>query len=96
MGMQNSAANRFNGVALNTVFITGNLQKIGEGFVHWVWPLKGQPVKSDGVAIFALVWGGYAFGAVLGAIGNDFLAYPLFIPAALLPVVMIEGLSRKS
>ena len=38
MGTQNAAANRFNGVALNTVFITGNLQKLGEELVHWLWP----------------------------------------------------------
>lgn len=92
MGMQNSAANRFNGVALNTVFITGNLQKIGEGFVHWLWPSKDRPAKSDGMAIFALVWAGYAGGAALGALGDFYLTYPLLIPAALLPIVMIEGI----
>ena len=43
MGIQNSAANRFNGVALNTVFITGNLQKLGEELVTWIWPSKDEP-----------------------------------------------------
>ena len=43
MGMQNSAANRFNGVALNSVFITGNLQKLGEGLTHWLWRICGHP-----------------------------------------------------
>ena len=42
MGMQNSAANRFNGVALNTVFITGNIQKIGEGLLAWAWLPTGR------------------------------------------------------
>jgi hypothetical protein len=37
--MQNSAANGFNGAALNTVFITGNLQKLGEGLTHWFWKI---------------------------------------------------------
>ena len=45
MGMQNSAANRFNGVALNTVFITGNLQKIGPGLP--VQPLPPQQRQSN-------------------------------------------------
>jgi uncharacterized membrane protein YoaK (UPF0700 family) len=67
MGLQNSAANRFNGIALNTVFITGNLQKLGEGLLQWAWPPKDGAGKSDGVAIFALVWIGYAVGAGLGA-----------------------------
>jgi uncharacterized membrane protein YoaK (UPF0700 family) len=91
MGMQNSAANRFNGVALNTVFITGNLQKLGEGLTHWFWKIRGWPVgKSEGVAIFALVWITYAIGAVLGAFGESLLRWPLLLPAALLPFVMME------
>ena len=91
MGMQNSAANRFNGVALNTVFNTGNLQKIGEGLVAWAWPPPGAAAKAgDGVAIFAWVWFGYAAGAVLGAFGVLHLRYPLLLPALLLPFVMLD------
>ncbi len=95
MGLQNSAANRFNGIALNTVFITGNLQKLGEGIIHWAWPPKGDTTKSDGVAIFALVWLGYAAGAGLGAIAFKYMAYPLFLPAASLPFVTFT-IARQS
>jgi uncharacterized membrane protein YoaK (UPF0700 family) len=92
MGMQNSAANRFNGVALNTVFITGNIQKIGEGLLHWAWPHPDQTAhKSEGVAIFALVWIAYAVGAVVGAIVESRLTQPLWIPAAILPFIMVSG-----
>ena len=88
MGMQNAAATRFGGVSLNTVFITGNLQKLGEGLVAWLWTRRApSAVASDGVAIFALVWLSYALGAVLGALGHAFLAYPLLVPAAVLPFV---------
>ena len=88
MGMQNAAATRFGGVSLNTVFITGNLQKLGEGLVAWLWTRRApSTVASDGVAIFALVWLSYALGAVLGALGHAFLAYPLLVPAAVLPFV---------
>jgi uncharacterized membrane protein YoaK (UPF0700 family) len=91
MGMQNSAANRFNGVALNTVFITGNLQKLGEGLTHWLLRACGRPVeKSEGVAIFASVWIAYAVGAGLGAGGEMLLRWPLLLPAALLPFVMMH------
>jgi uncharacterized membrane protein YoaK (UPF0700 family) len=91
MGMQNSAANRFNGVALNTVFITGNLQKLGEGLTHWLWKAGGRPVeKSEGVAIFASVWISYAVGAGLGAAADMLLRRPLLLPAAMLPFVMIQ------
>lgn len=88
MGMQNAAATRFGSVSLNTVFITGNLQKLGEGLVAWLWARRGHSAAtSDGVAIFALVWLSYALGAVLGALGNAFVAYPLLVPAAVLPFV---------
>lgn len=91
MGMQNSAANRFNGVALNTVFVTGNLQKLGEGLVAWVWHhTHGQPHASEGVAIFALVWLAYAVGAGSGALANAAVTYPLLLPAAMLPFIMLS------
>lgn len=90
MGMQNSAANRFNGVALNTVFVTGNLQKLGEGLVAWIWHhTHGQPHPSDGVAIFGFVWLAYAVGAATGAFAHAALAYPLLLPAAILPFIML-------
>ncbi|HJT05497.1 MAG TPA: YoaK family protein [Stellaceae bacterium] len=88
MGMQNAAATRFGGVSLNTVFITGNLQKLGEGLVAWLWHRRSRAAPpSDGVAIFGLVWLSYALGALLGAIGDAFLTYPLLVPAAVLPFV---------
>ncbi len=90
MGMQNSAANRFNGVALNTVFVTGNLQKLGEGLVAWAWPHEGAQRSSDGVAIFAYVWISYACGAGFGAVAHAWLTYPLLIPAAILPFIMLD------
>jgi uncharacterized membrane protein YoaK (UPF0700 family) len=97
MGTQNSAVNRFNGVALNTVFITGNLQKLGEGLLAWAWPHQDHTAsKSDGVAIFAYVWIAYAVGAALGAVGNTRLEYPLFIPAALLPFAIMRLRTERS
>ena len=90
MGLQNSAANRFNGVALNTVFITGNIQKVGEGVIAWAWPSPasdgGKP--SSGFAIYGLVWLAYALGAGMGALAERGLAMPLLLPAAILPLVM--------
>ena len=88
MGMQNAAATRFGSVSLNTVFITGNLQKLGEGLVAWLWHRRSRSAPpSDGVAIFGLVWLSYALGALLGAVANAFLTYPLLAPAAVLPFV---------
>jgi uncharacterized membrane protein YoaK (UPF0700 family) len=89
MGIQNSAANRFNGIALNTVFITGNLQKLGEEIVHWIWPLKTGPAPQ-GTGIFAFVWLAYALGAGVGAMAVQLMDKPLLIPAALLPFIMLR------
>jgi uncharacterized membrane protein YoaK (UPF0700 family) len=89
MGIQNSAANRFNGVALNTVFITGNLQKLGEELVTWLWPSKDGAARQ-GATIFAFVWLAYAVGAVAGAVAVNFMEKPLFVPAVILPFIMLQ------
>lgn len=89
MGLQNSAANRFNGVALNTVFITGNIQKVGEGLAAWVWQWRDpKSPAAGGYAIYGLVWVAYAVGAGLGAVAEKMLTQPLLLPAALLPFIM--------
>jgi len=90
MGLQNSAANRFNGVALNTVFVTGNIQKVGEGLTAWLWPAeeKNASKAGSGFAIYGFVWLAYAVGAGLGALAEQSLGEPLLIPAAILPFVM--------
>jgi uncharacterized membrane protein YoaK (UPF0700 family) len=90
MGIQNSAANRFNGVALNTVFITGNLQKLGEELVTWLWPGKDGAARQ-GATIFALVWLAYAVGAGSGAVAVNFFEKPLFVPAFILPFIMLRS-----
>lgn len=96
MGVQNAAATRFGGVSLNTVFITGNLQKLGEGLIAWLWRRRAKgAARSDGVAIFGLVWLSYALGAVLGALGNAHLTYPLLVPAAILPFVYAPWPRRR-
>ncbi len=100
MGLQNSAANRFGGFALNTVFITGNLQKLGEGLIAWAWPSRdGDAKEAEGVAIFGAVWLTYAVGAVLGAVASEHLSFPLLFPAAFLPFVMLSiqdlGLAKR-
>ena len=88
MGAQNAAATRFGDATINTVFITGDLQKLFEGVLAWLWPAKSAPAPS-GLGILALVWVEYFFGALLGAAAHFALAYPLLIPAALLPFVLL-------
>lgn len=88
MGTQNSAANRFGGVALNTVFITGNLQKLGEELVALITRSRDDSKAGSGAGIYALVWLSYAGGAILGALASAWIALPLLVPALVLPFVM--------
>jgi uncharacterized membrane protein YoaK (UPF0700 family) len=91
MGLQSTAMTQFHGVRLNTVFITGNLQRFAEGLAGRYGPRKkGTPTPVEGrgkIAIFGWVWLGYAIGASLGAAGGAFLGYPLLVPVALLGFV---------
>jgi uncharacterized membrane protein YoaK (UPF0700 family) len=88
MGLQNSAANRFNGVALNTVFVTGNIQKVGEGLLAWAWP-SVEAKAAQPFAIYGWVWLAYAAGAGFGALADTVMAQPLLLPAGVLPLVMM-------
>jgi uncharacterized membrane protein YoaK (UPF0700 family) len=95
MGMQSTAATQFGRVRLNTVFITGNIQRFAEGLVRRHLPARtGASPHSEEIAIYGLVWLGYALGAGGGAAGHAFLAWPLIVPAALLPFIYWRG--RKS
>ena len=97
MGTQNAAATRFGRVTLNTVFITGNLQKFGEGIIGLLWPGQGRHAEAPpgDVAIFGLVWLGYAVGAALGAAAQAMVPRPLLVPALILPFVLLRGRSPK-
>jgi uncharacterized membrane protein YoaK (UPF0700 family) len=95
MGAQNGAVTRFGDATLNTVFITGDLQKLFEAVLGWLWQSKpGHP--PPGFAILAPVWLEYFAGALLGALAHAALAYPLLIPAALLPFVLLGRPGKKA
>jgi uncharacterized membrane protein YoaK (UPF0700 family) len=88
MGAQNAAATRFGDATLNTVFITGDLQKLFEAVLAWLFQSKPAP-PPPGLAILAPVWLEYLAGALIGALAHATLSYPLLIPAALLPFVLL-------
>ena len=92
MGMKNSAANRFNGVALNTVFITGNLQKLGEGLTHWLWRILRTPDREiRGRCNLRVDLDCVCDRRRAGALGEMLLRWPLLLPAALLLFVMMQS-----
>jgi uncharacterized membrane protein YoaK (UPF0700 family) len=88
MGAQNAAATRFGDATINTVFITGDLQKLFQAVLAWLWPGTSRQTPP-GLVILALVWVEYFVGALFGASAHFALAYPLLIPAVLLPFVLL-------
>jgi uncharacterized membrane protein YoaK (UPF0700 family) len=89
MGMQTAAATRFGRATLNTVFITGDAQRLFEGVVALLWPRPGIQLPED-VGPLALVWLVYFCGALTGAFADLSFRYALLIPAAILPFVLLR------
>jgi uncharacterized membrane protein YoaK (UPF0700 family) len=89
MGAQNAAMNRFGGINLNTVYLTGNMQHLSENFVAFVWHGNEAPPAVAALAIPAAVWVCYGSGALCGAAGHAYLSWPLLVPAALLAVSLL-------
>lgn len=59
MGTQNAAATHFGAATLNTVFITGDLQKLFEKVLAWLWQPVSAPRDEGASACFAtLAWSG--------------------------------------
>jgi uncharacterized membrane protein YoaK (UPF0700 family) len=77
LGVQNGSFRSIGGFHLNTTFITGDLEQLGEAIVDW----KNPRAK---VSAFLLSWVGYAGGALLGARGAfNFPQLAFLVPAVL-------------
>jgi uncharacterized membrane protein YoaK (UPF0700 family) len=87
MGLQNAAMTHFAGLSLNTVFLTGNLQKLVETLLR-----RDAGSTSEGVAVALLsrLWLAYLAGVVLGALAWTTTAYPLLFAVLPLPVVLLR------
>jgi uncharacterized membrane protein YoaK (UPF0700 family) len=87
MGLQNAAMTHFAGTSLNTVFLTGNLQKLVEALLG----RNAQPGRStsEGTAVGLLsrMWVAYLAGVVLGATARTWTAHPLLF--AILPLLAV-------
>jgi uncharacterized membrane protein YoaK (UPF0700 family) len=87
MGLQNAAMTHSAGLSLNTVFLTGNLQKLVETLLR-----RDAGSTSEGVAVALLsrLWLAYLAGVVLGALAWKTTAYPLLFAVLPLPVVLLR------
>ncbi|MFZ4777793.1 MAG: YoaK family protein [Terrimicrobiaceae bacterium] len=91
MGIQNAMATHFGGLTLNTVFLTGDLQKLIQSLIDM---LTGKPAPGHS-GIIALLWLCYLSGAALGAAAHSWLSMPLLLAPLLLPLVLIRGRCDK-
>jgi uncharacterized membrane protein YoaK (UPF0700 family) len=89
-GAQNAATTKVSGVTLNTVFLTGDLQRLMSDVVARLFPgaKRERPAPRE-LAALALVWTSYVGGAVLGAALNLRLAQPFLVPAGLLLLFLL-------
>lgn len=77
LGTQNGAFQYIGGIHLNTTFVTGDLEKLGEAMTDTHDTLTRA-------SAFLLSWIGYAGGAVLGALGAKCLPHHAFV----VPVIL--------
>lgn len=86
MGMQNNAFHRIGPIKLNTAFITGDLEDLGESIAEYREPEKRAEGRRRS-AVFFTTWIAYGLGALIGAYGALALKEKaLWIPAGLVVV----------
>lgn len=90
LGMQSAAVRRIGGVSINTVFITGNLVRLGSAV-----PEAAEPKQQTTLAVLSTAWIAYAAGAVIGALALHLIAHPMIAPAALALVAAIVEVTAR-
>lgn len=91
MGVQNAAGTVFGGVGLNTVFMTGNLQRLGEAMAD---PGKPGATRRFALGLLPSALVAYALGAAAGGLAMRHLAQPLLPPALALAAASGIALAR--
>jgi uncharacterized membrane protein YoaK (UPF0700 family) len=84
LGLQNAAVLKIGGVPVNTVFVTGDLVRLGSAV-----PRAAEPEARNEVSLLAAAWTAYAAGAVFGAVALHLVTYPMLVPAVLTLVAAI-------
>jgi uncharacterized membrane protein YoaK (UPF0700 family) len=78
------------GTSLNTVFLTGNLQKLVETLLKRDGRSAHPTSEGVAVALLSRLWLAYLAGVVLGAVAWKGTAYPLLFAILPLPVVLLR------
>lgn len=88
MGLQNAAMTRFAGTSINTVFLTGNLQKLIQTLLER-GPADPAAHRREIVLVVGF-WLAYLAGIVLGATAWHLTAHPLFFAVLPLPLILLR------
>lgn len=97
MGLQNATMTRFAGASLNTVVLTGNLQKMMQGLVgRFTGAAKSPGPDVAQSTMIAGLWIAYLAGVVAGALANHWIAHPLLPVVLLLPLALIPRSDKSA
>jgi len=90
LGCLNGSQTRFGMVTLNTTFLTGNLERLGEAIADRA--MQHRPAQLVCVASIILA---YLAGATAGAAAERNLSAPLLLPAAALALMGVVAQVRR-
>lgn len=90
LGCLNGSQTRFGMVTLNTTFLTGNLERLGEAIGD-----RGMQHRPAQLACVAAIILSYLAGATAGAAAARDLGAPLLIPAAVLALMGVVTQRRR-
>ena len=91
LGMQTAAVQRIGGVPVNTVFITGDLLRLGSAV-----PEAEQPRQGHRLAVLVTAWIAYAAGAAIGTATLHLVRHPMIVPAAVAFVAaLVETYAKR-
>jgi uncharacterized membrane protein YoaK (UPF0700 family) len=94
LGIQNAAVTKIGGVSINTVFLTGDLLRLG-----YALSVPAAAKERITVALLTAAWMSYAVGALVGAIALHVTSYPMLVPAILMLIAAaseLRNMSRQS
>jgi uncharacterized membrane protein YoaK (UPF0700 family) len=84
LGLQNAAVRKIGGVSVNSVFVTGDLLRLGSAI-----PRMGTAKQQDQVILLGAAWVAYAIGAVFGAAALHTTNHPMIVPAIVAVVAAV-------
>jgi len=90
LGCLNGSQTRFGMVTLNTTFLTGNLERLGEAIGD-----RGMQHRPAQLACIAAIVLAYLMGSTAGAAAAQNLSAPLLVPATVLALMGVVAQVRR-